>query len=301
MEADQPNSARSESRRRRRWPRRVAHRRGRHRRRAGRRRLVPGPRDHPADDRPARRQRQRRQADAVRRLRLLYGHMHIGHVVFRTETSAGDGRRHRHRLEALAIPVARRRDRQAVRPRAARGDAEGSRRSRRRCRTRLAPPFKIAVDDARLAQAIFVNKGAATEIDDIRARLHGDKAQWKLRLRVRARRRGARSRPAAASPTPLPYKLDADASLTQAQPAAPAKQRRRQRHADQLGAQLKLHARRRFAEDRPRRHAARPRARRARRSSCWRRSPTSRCRPFNARRAQHRPRLLQPGPADAPT
>jgi translocation and assembly module TamB len=101
----------------------------------------------------------------------------------------------------------------------------------------LAPPFKVAVEDARLAQAIFVNKGATTEIDDIRARLHGDKAQWKLDYASAATPWGQVAAKGSIANT-LPYKLDADASLTQSQPAAPAQTAT----PASLGAHLTLHA-----------------------------------------------------------
>jgi translocation and assembly module TamB len=171
----------------------------------------------------------------------LYGHMHIGHVVFRTETSVTtaddidiDWKPWQYLSRGVEIDKLYAR---VVRVETLKESTEPA-----TMPTRLAPPFQIAVEDARLAKAIFVNKGAATEIDDIRARLHGDKAQWKLDY-------GSASTPwgqVAAKGTianTLPYKLDADASLTQSQPAAPAQAGAGDTVTPpSLGAQLKLHA-----------------------------------------------------------
>ncbi|WP_229507874.1 hypothetical protein [Massilia sp. Dwa41.01b] len=55
----------------------------------------------------------------------------------------------------------------------------------------LASPFPISLDDARLAKATFVSKGAATEITNVRMRLHGDKLQWQLRDAAATTPRGA--------------------------------------------------------------------------------------------------------------
>ncbi|WP_229425424.1 hypothetical protein [Massilia sp. Se16.2.3] len=79
----------------------------------------------------------------------------------------------------------------------------------------LASPFPISLDDARLAKATFVSKGAATEITNVRMRLHGDKLQWQLRDAAATTPRGqlaANGNIAAARP----FKLDATASLSQA-------------------------------------------------------------------------------------
>ncbi len=166
----------------------------------------------------------------------LYGHMHIGHVVFRTETSVTtaddidiDWKPWQYLSRGVEIDKLYAR---VVRVETLKESEEPT-----TMPTRLAPPFKIAVEDARLAKAIFVNKGAATEIDDIRVRLHGDKAQWKLDYASANTPWGQVAAKGSIANT-LPYKLDADASLTQSQPAAPA-----QTEAPaSLGAQLKLHA-----------------------------------------------------------
>lgn len=86
----------------------------------------------------------------------------------------------------------------------------------------LAPPFRISLDDARLAKATFVNKGATTEITNVRMRLLGDKTEWQLRDAVASTPWGqvAADGKIAAS---RPFKLDANASLSQAQVGPGAK------------------------------------------------------------------------------
>jgi translocation and assembly module TamB len=94
----------------------------------------------------------------------------------------------------------------------------------------LAPPFALNVEDAQLRKAVFVNKGVATEIDNIRLRLHGNKRQWQLRDAAAATPWGQ----VAANGTigaQRPFKLDANASLSQSQASAGAR-----------AAQLRLHA-----------------------------------------------------------
>jgi translocation and assembly module TamB len=166
----------------------------------------------------------------------LYGHMHIGHVVFRTETSVTtaddidiDWKPWQYLSRGVEIDK--------LYARVLRVETLKESEEPTTMPTRLAPPFKIAVEDARLAKAVFVNKGATTEIDDIRARLHGDKAQWKLDHASANTPWGQVAAKGSIANT-LPYKLDADASLTQSQPAAPAQTEA----PPSLGAQLKLHA-----------------------------------------------------------
>jgi translocation and assembly module TamB len=159
----------------------------------------------------------------------LYGHMHIGHVVFRTETSVLTGDNididwkpwqylsrgveiDKLYVQSLRMETLKESDEPTVMP------------------ERLAPPFKIAVEDARLAKLVMVNKGVETPIDNIRAGLHGDKQQWKLDYASASTPWGL----VAASGTinnAKPYKLAADANLSQdkSQPGS-------------VGAQLKLHA-----------------------------------------------------------
>jgi translocation and assembly module TamB len=161
----------------------------------------------------------------------LYGHMHIGHLVFRTETSLMtmddidiDWKPWQYLSRGVEIDKL---TAKSLRMETLKEDKEPA-----TMPTRLAPPFKIAVDDARLAKAVFVNKGAETAIDDIRVGLHGDKQQWKLDYA----KAGTPWGQVAASGTianTLPYTLNADASLSQAQGHA---------QADKLAAQLKLHA-----------------------------------------------------------
>jgi translocation and assembly module TamB len=166
----------------------------------------------------------------------LYGHMHIGHVVFRTETSLMtaddidiDWKPWQYLSRGVEIDKLYAK---SLRMETLKEDKEPA-----KMPARLAPPFKIAVDDARLAKAVFVNKGAETAIDDIRVSLHGDKERWKLDYA----RAGTPWGQLAASGTianTLPYKLNADASLSQ----APAAQSQPQPQAGGIAPQLKLHA-----------------------------------------------------------
>ena len=79
----------------------------------------------------------------------------------------------------------------------------------------LAPPFRIALDDARLAKATFVNKGAATEITNVRMRLLGDKVQWQLRDAVASTPWGQVAADGQIASS-RPFKLAANATLSQA-------------------------------------------------------------------------------------
>jgi translocation and assembly module TamB len=159
----------------------------------------------------------------------LYGHMHVQHVVFRTATSVITGDNididwkpwqylsrgveiNKLYAQSLRMETLKETDEPATMP------------------ARLAPPFKIAVEDARLARLVMVNKGVETPIENIRAGLHGDKQQWKLDYASASTPWGQ----VAANGTinnAKPYKLAADATLSQdkSQPGS-------------IGAQLKLHA-----------------------------------------------------------
>jgi translocation and assembly module TamB len=162
----------------------------------------------------------------------LYGHMHIGRVVFRSETSVMtaddidiDWKPWQYLSRGVEIDK--------LYARSLRMETLKQSEEPATMPTRLAPPFKIAVDDARLAKAVFVNKGAETQIDDIRAALHGDKERWKLDY-ARANTPWGQAAASGAIANTLPYKLNADASLSQTPGAQP-----------QPGAilpQLKLHA-----------------------------------------------------------
>ncbi|MCA1247525.1 translocation/assembly module TamB domain-containing protein [Massilia sp. MS-15] len=83
----------------------------------------------------------------------------------------------------------------------------------------LAPPFPVSVDDARLAQAVFVSKGAETRIDNIRLRLHGDKTRWTVRDAAAATPWGDVAANGSIG-AQRPFKIDASASLTQSQAKA---------------------------------------------------------------------------------
>ncbi|MFC5549921.1 translocation/assembly module TamB domain-containing protein [Massilia aerilata] len=161
----------------------------------------------------------------------LYGHMHIGHLVFRTETSLMtadeidiDWKPWQYLSRGVEIGKLYAK---SLRMETLKESTEPT-----TMPTRLAPPFKIAVDDARLARAVFVNKGAETQIDDIRAGLHGDKQRWKLDY-ARANTPWGRVAASGTIANALPYKLNADASLVQA-PGTVA--------PPPGAAQLKLHA-----------------------------------------------------------
>jgi translocation and assembly module TamB len=166
----------------------------------------------------------------------LYGHMHIGHAVYRTETSVMtaddidiDWKPWQYLSHGVEIDK--------LHARLLRMETLKPSQQPMTMPTRLAPPFKVAVDDARVDKALFVNKGATTEIDAIRARLHGDKQQWKLDYAAASTPWGQVAAKGSIANT-LPYKLDADASLAQAQSAAPAQPG----EPPSLGAHLTLHA-----------------------------------------------------------
>ena len=87
---------------------------------------------------------------------------------------------------------------------------------------KLAPPFPIAINDARLAQATFVNKGAQTRIDNIRLKLKGDKQSWVLRDAAASTPWGLVAAKASIG-SQRPFKLDGAASLTQSDAQAGAR------------------------------------------------------------------------------
>jgi len=167
----------------------------------------------------------------------LYGHMHIGHAVFRSETSL---------LTADGIDIdwkpwqylSRGVEIDKLYVRQVRSETLKETDEVTPMPQRLAPPFKIAVEDARVAKVQLVNKGATTEIDDIRVRLHGDKQRWKLDSAYADTPWGVLGASGTVENT-LPYRLNADASLTTAQGKT-------QPNEIQLpsasGAQLKVHA-----------------------------------------------------------
>ena len=80
----------------------------------------------------------------------------------------------------------------------------------------LAPPFPIAINDARLAQATFVNQGAETRIDNIRLRLKGDKQSWVLRDASASTPWGLVAANASIG-SQRPFKLDGAGSFTQSE------------------------------------------------------------------------------------
>jgi translocation and assembly module TamB len=171
----------------------------------------------------------------------LYSHMHIGHVVFRSETSVTtaddidiDWKPWQYLSRGIEIDKLYAR---IVRVETLKESTEPT-----TMPTSLAPPFKVAVEDARVGKVQFVNKAAVTEIDAVRARLHGDKQQWKLDY-ANASTPWGQVAAGGTIATMRPYKLNADASLTQSQAAAPATALSADATTPaSLGAQLKLHA-----------------------------------------------------------
>jgi translocation and assembly module TamB len=166
----------------------------------------------------------------------LYGHMHIGHLVFRTETSLMtaddidiDWKPWQYLSRGVEI--------EKLYAKSLRMETLKESTEPTTMPTRLAPPFKVAVDDARLAQAVFVNKGVETRIDDIRVALHGDKQRWKLD-HAQANTPWGQAAASGTIANTLPYKLNADASLSQ----APASQLNPQAQPGAIAPQLKLHA-----------------------------------------------------------
>ena len=87
---------------------------------------------------------------------------------------------------------------------------------------KLAPPFTVSIDDARLNRATFVNQGAETHIDNIRLRVEGNKQRWQLRDAAAVTPWGEVAANGSIG-AQRPFKLDATASLTQSQAKAGAR------------------------------------------------------------------------------
>lgn len=147
----------------------------------------------------------------------LYGRMHVAHVVFRSETSIItaddvdiDWKPWQYLSKGVEIDQLHARVLQVA--------TIKKTEERTPMPQRLAPPFQVAVEDARVDKLLFVDRTTATptvtEIDAIRARLHGDKAQWKLDYANATTPWGQLAAGGTIANT-LPYKLDADASLSQ--------------------------------------------------------------------------------------
>ncbi|HWJ95761.1 MAG TPA: hypothetical protein VNT33_13610, partial [Telluria sp.] len=148
----------------------------------------------------------------------LYGHMHVNHIVYRTEDQvvtadnvdidwspwqfASSGLAVS-KLYAASVKVETLRETEERTPMPA----------------TLAPPFSISVDDARVGRATFVSKGVATPIDNIRLGIHGDKLKWELRHAAASTPWGQVAASGSIAAT-RPYKLDANASFTETRPAA---------------------------------------------------------------------------------
>jgi translocation and assembly module TamB len=85
--------------------------------------------------------------------------------------------------------------------------------------TSLSAPFNIDVGDARITKAVFVSKGAATEVDNIKFKLQGGKQNWTLRDASAATPFGLVAANASIGVN-KPFKLDGTGSLTQSQATA---------------------------------------------------------------------------------
>jgi len=89
--------------------------------------------------------------------------------------------------------------------------------------TSLAPPFRVELDDARLTRMTMVNiAGAETQIDNIRARVKGDKRSWVVQDAAASTPFGQVAANATVG-AQHPFKLDAAGSLTQSQASAGAR------------------------------------------------------------------------------
>jgi len=87
----------------------------------------------------------------------------------------------------------------------------------------LAPPFKVELDDARLARMTIVNlAGAETRVDNIRARVKGDKQSWVVQDAAAATPFGQVAANATVG-AQRPFKIGATGSLTQSQASAGAR------------------------------------------------------------------------------
>jgi translocation and assembly module TamB len=150
----------------------------------------------------------------------LYGAMHIGHAVFRTpeQVVAADnidivwspwqlssGGVDVSKLQAATVRV------ETLRP------SPPS-----TMPVALAPPFSISVDDARVGKVTFVNKGAVTEIDNVRLRLEGNKQKWELRNAAASTPWGQVAATGSIGAR-RPFKLEGSASLTQSKELAGAR------------------------------------------------------------------------------
>jgi translocation and assembly module TamB len=87
----------------------------------------------------------------------------------------------------------------------------------------LAPPFKVELDDARLARMTIVNlAGAETRVDNIRARVKGDKQSWVVQDAAASTPFGQVAANATVG-AQRPFKIGATGSLTQSQASAGAR------------------------------------------------------------------------------
>ncbi|TFW29226.1 translocation/assembly module TamB domain-containing protein [Massilia horti] len=158
----------------------------------------------------------------------LYGAMHIKHIVFRTEDQLITAEN----VDILWSPLqylssgieVNKLDASSLRVETLRKGQPSP------MPATLAAPFRLNLEDVRVAKVMFVNQGATTVLDNIRVSLAGDRQRWLLRHAVAATPWGQVAASGSIGAT-RPFKLNADASLTQTQAAAGAR-----------AAQLKLHA-----------------------------------------------------------
>ena len=87
---------------------------------------------------------------------------------------------------------------------------------------KLASPFPISIDDARLNRATFVANGAETHVDNIRLRLEGNKTRWQIRDAAAVTPWGNVTA-AGSIGAQRPFKLDATVGLSQLQARAGAR------------------------------------------------------------------------------
>ena len=149
----------------------------------------------------------------------LYGSMRLGHVVFRSpdqlitvDDIAIDWSPFQYLTKGVAINQL---DVASLTLQTLRASAPAT------MPASLAPPFALAIADARLSRVTFIGLGATagTQLADVRFKLHGDAQQWLLRdasAITPLGRASANARIGAAAP----FTLDAAASLAEAAPKA---------------------------------------------------------------------------------
>jgi translocation and assembly module TamB len=149
----------------------------------------------------------------------LYGSMHLGHVVFRSPDQLITGDNidiDWSPFQYLSKGVAISRLQVASLTTQALRDTGPA-----RMPVSLAPPFQLAIDNARLAKVTMIPLGATagTVLTDVRFKLQGDRSQWLLKDASAVTAVGLATANASIGAN-KPFKLDGTASLTQLQPKA---------------------------------------------------------------------------------